>query len=551
MASLALAFDILARDKSSAAFNSAGRSADGLGKKLGNVGRVASLAIGGAAVTAVAGLGAAMVGGVKAAVNYETLQKKTAAVIRSTGNVANISTKGIQNLASKLETLSGVDEELIINGQNVLATFTKIRNETGKGNKIFERATTSALDLSVALGTDLQSATTMVGKALNDPIAGLTSLSKAGIQFTEDQKNLIRTLVESGDTLGAQKVILAELETQFGGTAKAAGSGLAGDMARLKDAWDDAFRSLATALLPTLTKLASWLSEKLPGAIDTAGRFFGRLSDTIGGVIDLFQEEGLGGVLSALGDKITEALPVIGAKLLELGQAFVDWVAPQIPPLLLKVAELIVKIGEWIIRDGIPLLTEKAAKLAVGLIDWVTTDAIPGLLLALPGIIRDIGVWIVEEGVPAFIEFGKDLGSALAEGVKDSFVGVLENLNLIGGGQKSINDALAKIEGSGAGTTSSWGSDRYRGWGRNAAGTNYWRGGMSWVGEDGPELLDLPRGSRVIPNGKSMAMAGSFDALGEDQLLELRRQTDRLDRLISMQSGSSIAQSRGMAAGMG
>lgn len=33
-----------------------------------------------------------------------------------------------------------------------------------------------------------------------------------------------------------------------------------------------------------------------------------------------------------------------------------------------------------------------------------------------------------------------------------------------------------------------------------AGGTDNWRGGMTWVGEKGPELLNLPRGSQVIPN---------------------------------------------------
>ena len=35
--------------------------------------------------------------------------------------------------------------------------------------------------------------------------------------------------------------------------------------------------------------------------------------------------------------------------------------------------------------------------------------------------------------------------------------------------------------------------------GRNASGTNYWEGGATWVGEEGPELVNLPRGSRITP----------------------------------------------------
>jgi TP901 family phage tail tape measure protein len=42
--------------------------------------------------------------------------------------------------------------------------------------------------------------------------------------------------------------------------------------------------------------------------------------------------------------------------------------------------------------------------------------------------------------------------------------------------------------------------------GRNAQGTDYWRGGLTWVGEKGPELIDLPKGSKVFSNDKSMEM---------------------------------------------
>lgn len=45
--------------------------------------------------------------------------------------------------------------------------------------------------------------------------------------------------------------------------------------------------------------------------------------------------------------------------------------------------------------------------------------------------------------------------------------------------------------------------------GNNADGTDNWRGGLTWVGERGPELLNLPRGSAVYSNQQSMAMAGN------------------------------------------
>ncbi len=54
---------------------------------------------------------------------------------------------------------------------------------------------------------------------------------------------------------------------------------------------------------------------------------------------------------------------------------------------------------------------------------------------------------------------------------------------------------------SGVGYSDSTGST-----GNNAHGTNFWRGGLTWVGEQGPELIDLPKGTKVYSNQKSMEM---------------------------------------------
>lgn len=42
--------------------------------------------------------------------------------------------------------------------------------------------------------------------------------------------------------------------------------------------------------------------------------------------------------------------------------------------------------------------------------------------------------------------------------------------------------------------------------GRNAEGTDNWRGGLTWVGEKGPEILDVPKGSKIFPNDVSKQM---------------------------------------------
>ena len=167
------------------------------------------------------GVGAAALGSFKAFEESERIARQTAAVIKSTGNEANVTEGHISDLASEMSKLGGVDDELVQQGENMLLTFTKVRNEAGKGNDVFDQATRAANDYAAATGTDVVNANKMLGKALNDPIKGLTALTRAGVSFTQQQKDQIRALVDAGDTLGAQKIILAEFNKEYGGSLEA------------------------------------------------------------------------------------------------------------------------------------------------------------------------------------------------------------------------------------------------------------------------------------------------------------------------------------------
>lgn len=246
------------------ALGSANRSVGGLGSKLGGLAKTAAIGFG--ALTA----GAVVIGKglVDAATESAKVTAQTNAVLKSMGNVAGVTADQVADLSEKLSLKSGVDDELIQSSQNVLLTFGKVRNELGKGNKVFDRATAAALDMSVALGTDMQGATIQIGKALNDPIKGITALSRAGVSFTKEQKEQIKTLVESGRTLDAQKIILGELEKQFGGSAEAQAT--AAD--KLKVAWGNIQEQLGEKLLPIFEKVAGFLADNLPRAMEAAGR---------------------------------------------------------------------------------------------------------------------------------------------------------------------------------------------------------------------------------------------------------------------------------------
>jgi phage-related protein len=325
MADRKVQFDIIANDRASKTLDHVGSKFGKLGSIGATAGKAVALGIGGAAVGGVLALGAAMKTGITDAANYQTLAAKTAAVLKSTGNAAGTSVKHIQGLAGSLESLSGVDEELIINSQNVLATFTNVQNAAGKGNDIFDQATKAALNMSTALGTDLQGSTLQLGKALNDPIKGITALSRVGVSFTQKQKDTIKALAESGDKMGAQKLILAELSKEFGGAAEAAGAGFSGSLARLQDTLGDTFRSLGEKLLPKLTEFANWLNAKALPAVIAFG-------------------EAAGPKLAGAWKKVQPALKSAGDALKSVGSALVDT-----GKVLVKYQDIIVPIAAGVL----------------------------------------------------------------------------------------------------------------------------------------------------------------------------------------------------------
>ncbi len=194
----------------------------------------------------------------------------TAQVIKTTGGAAHVTAASIRSLATSISDKTGVDDDAIVSGENLLLTFTGIRNEVGKGNDIFNRATQTVTDMSVALGQDTKSSAIQLGKALNDPIKGVTALQRVGVSFTQSQKDQIKTLVASGNTLGAQKLILAELGREFGGAAQAASDPLG----RLKATGLNLAKDFAGKLLPVIDKIATFLvANVIPAATRLAGAF--------------------------------------------------------------------------------------------------------------------------------------------------------------------------------------------------------------------------------------------------------------------------------------
>ena len=248
-------------------FRQGSKAADDFGDGAGRVSKAVGImdkAVIGAAAAIGGGLVLALKNGFTGLKENEQASAQTAAAIKSTGGAANVTTGQIEKLADGIEKKSGMDAHAIQSGSNLLLTFTKIKNEAGDGNDIFDQTTKTMADMATAMGTDPKNAAMQLGKALNDPIKGVSALGRAGVQFTKEQKDQIKTLVESGDTMGAQKIILAELQTQFGGSADAAGKTFAGRMSILKHRFDEFSETLAAKLMPVLMAFMDWVERSWP-----------------------------------------------------------------------------------------------------------------------------------------------------------------------------------------------------------------------------------------------------------------------------------------------
>jgi hypothetical protein len=214
----------------------------------------ANFALKKATLPAIAALGALGVAGKKALDAGEAVGSANARILqinRSMGLFGDQSaqvTKRLIKLAEAQGVELGISNLTIKATQAKLLTFKELAKTADIVGGTFDRANAAALDLAAAGFGSAESNAVQLGKALNDPIKGITALTKSGVTFTEEEKTKIKTLVESNKTLEAQQLILAAIEKQVGGTAKAT----ADDSKKMSEAFAQVQQSLGSALLPAL-----------------------------------------------------------------------------------------------------------------------------------------------------------------------------------------------------------------------------------------------------------------------------------------------------------
>ena len=353
--------------------------------------------------------------------------------LKSTGAQVGYTSDQLQQLARNLQnnTLFG-DEEILKDATAQLLTFTNIAGTQ------FARTQKAALDLATRLDGDLKSSSIQLGKALNDPIANLSALSRSGIQFSTDQKAVIKSLQETGRLAEAQTLILDELEKQHGGSAEAAAKAGTGPFKQLQNTIGDLTeqfgRLIAEVLIPIIPKIQAFvksMSDMSTGAkrsvliIAALVGAAGPIAMAIGALMPLMaaMTGPIGLTILALGALVTAAVTFrkeISEPLAAVANGFID----------LYNESSYVRVGVHLLGQQF-ITAFKLMKLQADIF-W-TSLSIEGDMAKAAQIISDgFGQIAKDVEIAAF-----DIGTGMAEAIGDGLRDRLEHID-----PEDISDAL-------------------------------------------------------------------------------------------------------------
>lgn len=239
-------------------------------------------------------------------------------------------------------------------------------------------------------------------------------------------------------------------------------------------------------LLPPLIKFGgivmATVQQVATAVMPALASIIGTVQSTIPSVLPVLET-----VISSIGSIISAAAPIIAGMVEGIGTV-VKTLAPVFDTIFSGIGE---KVG-----TVIDFVSSK-----MGFIQEVINTAAP--------LIADIlsTAWSV---ISPVLDLAVNVFNLIFSVVQKVFPGVQKVIETVWGVIKPIVENVGWVLGK-IGDGIGWISDKLGGGGKevgnNAEGTNNWRGGPTWVGERGPELVDLPRGSRVLPNKESVQLA--------------------------------------------
>ena len=420
---------------------------------------------------------------VKAGEQANATAAQTAAVLKSTHGAAGVTADSVEKLSTQLMNLTGIDDDTVTSAQNILLTFTGIHKD------VFPQVTKTALDMATALHTNANDAAMQLGKSLND--LDYQRLIRDGVTFTDSQKKQLDQMKKAGDVAGGQKIILAELNREFGGSAEAAGKANGG-IKILTAQFDNMKQTVGQAIIPILgqlfaaiSPLISQLAANLPGAIDTASKFF------TANILPVLKQFG-GFIISDVVPAVLRFASFIQTNVVPALINLFHWAQNNVLPVIKTLATVFVNnilpalgnVWNSIQQNLIPALERLWEKIE---------PAVQTVLPLLGGVLQNV----VGPAIGGIIDLVSKLID-LISGLVDKIGGALGKLgdfkDLLGNGLGAVGNAL--------------------GLGGHAAGTNYHAGGPFIGAEQGPELLltpgiySAPRGSTILNARDTAAVMG-------------------------------------------
>jgi len=310
---------------------------------------------------AVGGLGSFLEASFDSVNRIERINAQTEQVIKSTGSAANVTAEHVEELAGNLENLTASEAEGIQTGANFLLTFKDIKNGVGEGNQIFDEAVgvitdmTRALDKTGKAELDTSGAALQLGKALNDPTAGVAALARVGVTFTEQQKQQISTMQESGNIMGAQKLIIAELNSEFGGSAAAFAKTTAGQIELAKHALGTAGEAVVEMFQPIAAYIAGIVADALNGFAEMFGNVRAFFVDNSKAIQVVLSVIGVGAVIAAgvLYGSLIPAVIASASSFVMMGvSAAAAWIAVNAPIILIVAGVAALAAGIFYLYDS-------------------------------------------------------------------------------------------------------------------------------------------------------------------------------------------------------
>jgi len=445
MADSRVIFDIVGNDKASSAFGSAGRSADTLGSKVGDMGKRAGVAL--AVGSAAAGLFALKLGkdALDAASNLqETLSKSN--------TVFGTSAASVEKWSQTAARSFGQSQQAALEAAGTFGNlFVQLGVGAAEAAKLSKAQVQLASDFASFHNTSPEEAIEAMTAAYRGEYDAVQRYVPTINAAAVEQRGLAMGLAATKAELTAQDKALAVNALLTEGAGAAAGDfartsdGLANKQRTLSAVWGDAQVVLGEKLLPAVSAVTGFLADNLPAALDTAGRAFGAVGDAIAPVVaflrdevaprvkeiaDAFGEGGLGGAVSKSGDIISGALPTIKTKLGEWVSAFVDWVAEVAPPLLRELGKLYLKVAEWIYSVALPAIIEQLGKWGAAFVEWVAPKIGP-LLGELGRLLVDIGDWVLNTALPTIHRNLTEWGAAFVAWVAPHIDDMILELGLL------------------------------------------------------------------------------------------------------------------------